>query len=42
MKSRENRAMQRRLASSIAQEEYGTLMNYNQTLKVSLVYIYFE
>ena len=34
MKSRENRANQRRLASSIAQEEFANLLNYNQTLRM--------
>jgi len=33
IKSRENRAMQRRLASSIA-EEYGSLLNFNNKLKM--------
>jgi len=34
MKSRENRAMQRRLASSFAQEEFASLINYNQALRM--------
>lgn len=34
IKSRENRAMQRRLASSFAQEEFNSLINYNQHLKM--------